>query len=188
MTASPETRPNLAAATLGGGCFWCLEAVYVRLRGVSAVTSGYMGGHQAHPSYRQVCEETTGHAEVVRITFDPGQVSYAQILEVFFAIHDPTTPGRQGNDVGSQYRSVIFFHDPEQEAVARETLARLNAAGVFDAPIVTEVSPAGPFWPAEDYHRAYYEQHPSQPYCMFVVSPKVAKFRQRFAALLKPEA
>jgi len=174
-------------ATLAGGCFWCLEAVFQRMRGIIQVTPGYMGGHQANPTYQQVCDETTGHAEVVQLRFDPTLVGYAQILAVFFAIHDPTTPNRQGNDVGSQYRSAVFCHDAEQEAVARRVLAELERAAAFPAPVVTEILPAGAFWPAEDYHRDYFDLHPRQPYCMYVVGPKVDKFRQRFADLMKPE-
>lgn len=172
-------------ATLAGGCFWCLEAVFNRLQGVSEVISGYTGGHQDQPTYQQVCDGTTGHAEVARVEYDPARISYDQLLEVFFAIHDPTTPNRQGNDVGSQYRSAIYFHDAAQEDAARAMVARLTEDEVFSAPIVTEIVPAGEFWPAEDYHRAYYDLHPNQPYCMFVVEPKVGKLRQKFAQLLK---
>lgn len=167
------------SATLGGGCFWCLEAVYQELRGVQHVESGYSGGKLPNPSYEQVCEGNTGHAEVVRITFDPEQVSYRELLEIFFTIHDPTTLNRQGNDVGTQYRSVIFTHDARQEETARHVIAEM--ANVWDAPIVTELSPLGPYYPAESYHQNYYKQHPLQGYCAFVVAPKVAKFRKRFA-------
>jgi peptide-methionine (S)-S-oxide reductase len=170
-------------AILGGGCFWCLEAVYLEVRGVTRVESGYMGGQQPDPSYEQVCAGTTGHAEVVRVEFDPQQISYRDILEVFFTIHDPTTLNRQGNDVGTQYRSAIFFTSPEQESVARHVIAEM--AGVWDAPIVTELTPAEAWYKAEDYHQNYFSQHPLQGYCAFVVAPKVAKFRKTFANRLK---
>src|SRR6476661_7269767 len=170
-------------ATLGGGCFWCLEAVYQELKGVQHVESGYTGGHVPNPTYGQVCEGTTGHAEVVRITFDPAVVSYREILEIFFTIHDPTTPNRQGNDVGTQYRSVIFTTTPEQDATARKVMAEM--AAVWDAPIVTQVLPAETWHKAEDYHQNYFAQHPLQGYCAFVVAPKVAKFRKTFAERLK---
>lgn len=166
-------------ATLGGGCFWCLEAVYQELKGVQQVESGYAGGHVPSPTYEQVCEGTTGHAEVVRVSFDPGVVSYREILEIFFTIHDPTTPNRQGNDVGTQYRSVIFYHSPEQQETARQVIAAM--ANVWDAPIVTELNPAQEYYKAEDYHQNYFRQHPLQGYCAFVVAPKVAKFRKVFA-------
>lgn len=166
-------------ATLGGGCFWCLEAVYQELKGVQHVESGYAGGHLPDPTYEQVCEGTTGHAEVVRVTFDPGMVSYREILEIFFTIHDPTTPNRQGNDVGTQYRSVIFYHTPEQQEIAKQVIAAM--ANVWDAPIVTELKPAQDYYKAEDYHQNYFRQHPLQGYCAFVVAPKVAKFRKVFA-------
>lgn len=169
---------QIERATLGGGCFWCLEAVYQEIKGVSRVESGYMGGTVDDPSYEAVCSGTTGHAEVVEIDFDPQAIRYRDILEVFFAIHDPTTPNRQGNDVGTQYRSVIFYHGSEQEQVAREAIAALS--GHFTAPIVTEVLPAERFWKAEDYHQNYFRNHPYQGYCLFVVSPKVNKFRHAF--------
>jgi peptide-methionine (S)-S-oxide reductase len=170
-------------AILGGGCFWCLEAVYLEVRGVKRVESGYMGGHTANPSYEQVCAGTSGHAEVVRLEFDPGVVTYRDILEIFFTIHDPTTVDRQGNDVGPQYRSVIFFTSPEQEATARKVMAEM--AGVWDAPIVTQLQPAQTWYKAEDYHQDYFNQHPLQGYCAFVVAPKVAKFRKVFTYRLK---
>ena len=172
-------------ATLAGGCFWCLEAVFDDLRGVESVESGYMGGDVANPTYRQVCAGTTGHAEVVQVTFDPRVVSFRELLEVFFTIHDPTTPNRQGADVGTQYRSAIFYHSPEQKETAEQTIAELNAEQVWDAPIVTEVAPAGDFYVAEDYHQEYFAQNPAQPYCRAVVAPKVAKFRQKFLGKLK---
>ncbi len=180
-------NPAFQTATLAGGCFWCLEAVYARMRGVRRVTPGYMGGHTEHPTYEAVCSGATGHAEVVQIEFDPSVVSYRQLLEVFFAIHDPTQFNRQGNDVGTQYRSAIFWHSEAQRQEAQEMVERLTREGVYPAPIVTQLTPAGPFWPAEDYHRDYFARHPNQPYCLFVVAPKVAKFQARFPALLRPE-
>jgi len=170
-------------AILGGGCFWCLEAVYLEARGVTRVESGYMGGNTAGPTYEQVCAGTTGHAEVVRLEFDPSVISYRDILEIFFTIHDPTTLNRQGNDVGTQYRSVIFTTSPEQDATARKVMAEM--AAVWDAPIVTQVLPAETWYKAEDYHQNYFAQHPLQGYCAFVVAPKVAKFRKTFAERLK---
>jgi peptide-methionine (S)-S-oxide reductase len=175
-------------ATLAGGCFWCLEAVYARMQGVASVTPGYMGGHVEHPTYEAVCSGQTGHAEVVRIEFDPAAVGYRDLLEVFFAIHDPTQLNRQGNDIGTQYRSAIFWHDETQKAEAERMIEALTAARGYPTPIVTEVTRAGTFWPAEDYHRDYFERHPNQPYCLFVVAPKVAKFTSRFPALLKPDS
>jgi peptide-methionine (S)-S-oxide reductase len=172
-------------ATLGGGCFWCLEAVFENLRGVERVVSGYAGGHAANPSYQQVCTGATGHAEVVQITFDPSVISYREVLEVFFGIHDPTTLNRQGADVGTQYRSAIFYHSPEQRRVAEQTLAELNASGVWDRPLVTDVVALEEFYPAEGYHQGYFRNNPGQGYCQAVVSPKVAKFRKHFAAKLK---
>lgn len=166
-------------ATLGGGCFWCTEAVFQQLKGVQTVESGYTGGEIAHPTYEQICEGTTGHAEVVRLTFDPAVITFREILEVFFTIHDPTTLNRQGNDVGTQYRSVIYYHSPEQEDVAKHVIAEM--ANVWDAPIVTELSPIGTYYKAEDYHQNFFRQNPMQGYCAFVVAPKVSKFRQTFA-------
>lgn len=176
-----------ATATLAGGCFWCLEAVYLEVRGVLSVTSGYMGGTLDDPSYEDVCNGHTGHAEVTQLVYDPTRITYGELLGIFFGIHDPTTVDRQGNDVGPQYRSVIFFHTPEQEAEARAFIEKLTADKVFDAPIVTAVEPAADFWPAEDYHRNYFAAHPWQPYCAMVVSPKVAKFRKQFTPLLKKD-
>jgi len=172
-------------ATLAGGCFWCLEAVYDELKGVQSVESGYMGGSLVNPTYEAVCGGDTGHAEVVRITFDPKAVSYREILEVFFVIHDPTTLNRQGNDVGTQYRSAIFYHSPEQKAAAEEVIAGVTAKKIFDDRIVTEVTPASTFYAAEDYHQEYFRRNPYQPYCSFVVRPKVAKFRKQFLEKLK---
>jgi peptide-methionine (S)-S-oxide reductase len=175
-----ETSAGKEIATLGGGCFWCLEAVYDELRGVESVESGYMGGLTENPSYEEVCSGDTGHAEVVQVTFDPKVVSFKEILEVFFVIHDPTTPNRQGNDVGTQYRSVVFYHSPEQKAAAEQVIASLGKAGIYDDRIVTEVVAASKFYVAENYHQEYFRNNPSQPYCAFVVRPKVAKFRKHF--------
>ena len=172
-------------ATFGGGCFWCTEAVFEQLRGVTSVVSGYAGGHVPNPSYEQVCGKGTGHAEVVQITFDPAAISYRTLLEVFFATHDPTTPNRQGNDSGPQYRSAIFFHTDEQKAVATELIAELTRDKVFPAPIVTEVTAFTNFYPAEDYHQGYFRDNPGQPYCAFVVAPKAAKTRAKHVSLLK---
>ena len=178
---SEETATEVAI--LGGGCFWCLEAVYLEARGVTRVESGYMGGQVEKPTYEQVCSGSTGHAEVVRVEFDPSVISYRDILEIFFTIHDPTTPDRQGNDVGTQYRSVIFFTSPEQEATAHKVMAEMSC--VWDAPIVTQLLPQETWYKAEDYHQNYFAQHPLQGYCAFVVAPKVAKFRKTFAERLK---
>ena len=172
-------------ATLGGGCFWCLEAVFEQVVGVESVVSGYSGGHLDSPSYAAVCNGASGHAEVVRIVFHPQQCSFRQILEVFFAIHDPTTPNRQGNDVGTQYRSVIFCHTDEQQREARAVIAELDSERLWSAPIVTEVLPAPRFFAAEPYHQQYFRRNPDQGYCQVVVSPKLAKFRKRFSARLK---
>jgi peptide-methionine (S)-S-oxide reductase len=172
-------------ATLGGGCFWCLEAVYDDLQGVSAVESGYTGGRIVNPTYQQVCDGNTGHAEVVRVSFDPQVISFREILEVFFVIHDPTTLNRQGNDAGTQYRSAIFFHSPAQQAVAQQLISELTAEKVFRDPIVTEVVAAPVFYVAEDYHQEYFAHNSQQQYCQYVVAPKLAKFRQKFAARVK---
>ena len=177
---------RMETATLGGGCFWCLEAVYTRMRGIQSVAPGYMGGTTANPTYEQVCGGRTGHAEVAQLRFDPAAVSYRDILEVFFATHDPTTLNRQGNDVGTQYRSVIFTHSEEQRRTAEQIIRDLH--GEFRDPIVTEVRPVAEFYPAEDYHRRYFENNPSQPYCVYVITPKVNKFRQKFASRLKAGA
>jgi peptide-methionine (S)-S-oxide reductase len=172
-------------ALLGGGCFWCLEAVYNELRGVERVISGYAGGSQPNPTYEQVCSGRTGHAEVVQVAFDPAVLSYREILEVFFTIHDPTTLNRQGADAGTQYRSIILYESPEQEAVARAVIDEVNASGVWHAPIVTQVEPLDRFYPAEAYHQNYFEQNPYQPYCQIIIAPKVAKVRERYLARLK---
>jgi peptide-methionine (S)-S-oxide reductase len=180
--------PGKEQATLGGGCFWCLEAVFEQLRGVDKVESGYAGGHDPAPTYRQVCSGDTGHAEVVQVTFDPAVISYRDVLEIFFAFHDPTTLNRQGADVGTQYRSAIFYHTPQQQQTAEQRIAELGAARVWDRPIVTEVVPFEAFHKAEEYHQGYYRQDPRQPYCQAVISPKMAKLRQHFAAKLKAGA
>jgi len=174
---------KLEVATLGGGCFWCLEAVFLRMKGVAQVESGYCGGANPHPSYREVCTGDSGHVEVVRVSFDPALLSYRTLLEVFFAIHDPTTLDRQGNDVGSQYRSAIFTHSPEQEATARSLIGELGQKG--GAPIVTQMTPAPPFYRAEGYHQDYFARNSVQPYCQYVVAPKVEKLTRRFGDLVK---
>ena len=172
-------------ATLGGGCFWCLEAVYKDLKGVERVVSGYAGGQALNPTYEQVCGGRTGHAEVVQITFDPAAVSYRDLLDVFFTIHDPTTPDQQGADIGPQYRSIILYHSPEQKADAERAIAEQAEKGVWDAPIVTEVVPLATFYPGEEYHQDYYERNPRQRYCQIVIAPKVAKFRKQYLERLK---
>ncbi|HET9587704.1 MAG TPA: peptide-methionine (S)-S-oxide reductase MsrA [Anaerolineales bacterium] len=178
---------NLQTATLAGGCFWCLEAVYDEIKGVHSVESGYAGGHVDNPTYREVCNGTTGHAEVVQVRFDPEVVSYRDLLNVFFAIHDPTTLNRQGADVGTQYRSAIFYHDEEQKQIAEELVKDLNAQNIWDRPIVTEVTKFDKFYIAEDYHQEYFARNPYQPYCMAVVAPKVSKFRKHFLDMLKKQ-
>jgi peptide-methionine (S)-S-oxide reductase len=177
--------PKEETATLGGGCFWCLEAVYRQMEGVFSVESGYMGGSAPNPTYRDVCTGETGHVEVVQVRFDPEVTPYGEILHAFFAIHDPTTRDRQGNDVGTQYRSAIFTHSEEQREVAERTIRELDGSGTWDKPIVTEVRPAAAFYRAEDYHQDYFASHAEQPYCAFVIAPKVVKFRQKFAAKLR---
>lgn len=176
---------KLEVATLGGGCFWCMEAVFDDLEGVEDVVSGYSGGHKENPTYQEVCTGTTGHAEVVQIKFDPDVISYADILRVFFSVHDPTTLNRQGNDIGTQYRSVIFYHSEEQKRDAEKIISEITEARIYDNPIVTEVTAFKNFYPAEDYHQEYFAKNPYQPYCMAVVAPKVAKFRKQFAERLK---
>jgi peptide-methionine (S)-S-oxide reductase len=176
-------RPDVT--TLGGGCFWCLEAVYEELRGVEKVESGYSGGTVPEPTYRQVCTGRTGHAEVVQVTFDPEVISFREILEVFFTIHDPTTLNRQGADVGPQYRSTIFYHDEDQRRVAEELIAELEERRLWEDPIVTEVTPFEVFYRAEDYHQGYFRNNAGQPYCQVVIAPKVAKFRKEYLAKLK---
>jgi peptide-methionine (S)-S-oxide reductase len=172
-------------ATLGGGCFWCLDGIFRDLKGVETVESGYAGGKTMNPSYREVCSGTTGHAEVVQITFDPGVISFRDLLGVFFTIHDPTTLDRQGADVGTQYRSVILYHSEEQRRAAEETIADVSSKNVWDAPIVTQVVPFTTFYPAELYHQNYFAQNPNQPYCQIVIAPKVAKFRTNYLDRLK---
>ena len=184
-TKSSPKDANREVATLAGGCFWCLEAVFEQLIGVEKVQSGYAGGHVANPSYEQVCSGRTGHAEVVQVTFDPQGVAFKEILEVFFTMHDPTTLNRQGADVGTQYRSAVFYHTPQQKDVAEGVIRELTAAGIWDAPIVTEVTPLTEFYKAENYHQEYYRRNARQPYCQVVIAPKVAKFRQKYLARLK---
>jgi peptide-methionine (S)-S-oxide reductase len=176
---------GMETAILAGGCFWCIEAVFQDLQGVGEVQSGYAGGSVPNPTYEEVCSGTTGHAEVVRIEFDPEVITFPEILEVFFAVHDPTTLNRQGADVGTQYRSAIFFHDEKQEAEAWEAIRAVEAEGVWDGKVVTEVTPVGSFFPAESYHDSYFSRNPQQPYCQAVINPKIAKFRSRFAHKLK---
>jgi peptide-methionine (S)-S-oxide reductase len=180
-----ESSDNLETATLAAGCFWCVEAVFDDLNGVEDVVSGYSGGHTENPTYREVCDGTTGHAEVAQIKFDPNIISFKDVLRVFFSVHDPTTMNRQGNDVGTQYRSAIFYHDDKQKQDAEEVIKEISDEGIYDAPIVTEVTPFEKFWPAENYHQEYFLNNPSQPYCTAVVAPKVRKFRAKFADRLK---
>ena len=177
---------NAELATLAGGCFWCLEAVFQQVHGVAQVVSGYSGGHVAHPSYQQVCSETTGHAEAVQVIFDSQVIAYREILDIFFAIHDPTTLNRQGYDVGASYRSVIFYRTPEQQITASEAIVELDEAQIWSSPIVTEVTPLSTFYPAEDYHQQFYLNNKYQPYCQTVISPKLAKFRKEYLGKLKP--
>jgi peptide-methionine (S)-S-oxide reductase len=172
-------------ATLGGGCFWCIEAVYQELQGVLSVESGYMGGRVENPTYEQVCSGASGHVEVTQLVFDPAVVSFRDILNVFFTIHDPTSLDRQGNDVGSQNRSAIFYHGEEQKRVAEDAIREIDAERIWSKPIVTEVRPAETFYPAEDYHRQYFRNHPNQPYCAYIVAPKVKKFREKFGARMR---
>jgi len=176
---------ELQTITLAGGCFWCTEAVYVKVRGVTDVESGYSNGHTKNPSYEQVCGGDTGHAEVVKLTYDPSQISVREILEIFFVVHDATTLNRQGNDTGTQYRSGIYYSTPEQKQVAEDMIRQMSQDKLFDAPIVTEVLPLANYWPAEDYHQDFYEKHPNQGYCVAVAGPKVAKFRKTFADRVK---
>ena len=177
--------PTLQLATLGGGCFWCLEAVFEQLRGVHQVVSGYSGGDVANATYEKVCSGKTGHAEVIQVTFDPAEISFADLLDVFFATHDPTTLNRQGADAGTQYRSVIVCHDDDQRRIAASKIEELNAAKIWNAPIVTRIEPLDAFYSAEDYHQGYFRSHPAQGYCQAVISPKVGKFRQKFAQRLR---
>lgn len=180
-----ESMENLEVATLGAGCFWCIEAVFQELKGVKAVESGYTGGSVKNPTYKEVCTGTTGHAEVAQITYDPAVISFKEILEVFWQTHDPTTLNRQGNDVGTQYRSAVFYHNDEQKRIAQYYKKELDASGAFDQPIVTEITPLGKYYKAEDYHQNYFKYNSDQPYCAFVISPKMEKFRKAFKDKLK---
>jgi peptide-methionine (S)-S-oxide reductase len=179
---------KLEKATLGGGCFWCVEAVFQNLKGVHKVVSGYAGGDVPRPSYKEVCTGRTGHAEVVQITYDPAEISYAELLDVFWRTHDPTTLNRQGADVGTQYRSIILYHDEEQKAVAERSKRETGASGLWPNPIVAEIQPLEEFYPAEDYHQDYYRTNPNQPYCQVVINPKLQKFRKEFSQRLKEPA
>ena len=179
-----QNTQGFEVAVVGGGCFWCTEAVFQRLQGVESVRPGYAGGPGANPTYEAVCSGRSGHVEVIEVVFDPTRISYAQLLQVFFATHDPTTPDRQGNDVGPQYQSAIFCQSEAQRQIAQDTIAALDREGVFDAPIVTRLYPAEHFWPAEGYHHDYFNQHPGQGYCQFVIAPKVSKLRRAFEHLL----
>jgi peptide-methionine (S)-S-oxide reductase len=184
----PTSSQSTQTALLGGGCFWCLEAIFNDLQGVQQVVSGYAGGHIPNPSYKMVCTGATGHAEVVQIRFDPNVISYRDLLRVFFSTHDPTTLNRQGADIGTQYRSAIFWADAEQQRIAKEVIAEIEATGIWPNPIVTELAPAGAFYPAEDYHQEYYRNNSSQPYCQFVIAPKLAKFRKEHLNRLRKPA
>ena len=175
----------METATLAAGCFWCVEAVFDDLKGAEDVVSGYSGGHTENPTYKEVCSETTGHAEVVQIRFDPAELSFADLLRVFFSVHDPTQLNRQGNDIGTSYRSAIFYHSEEQKQTALEVIDEVNNEGIYDKPIVTEVTAFDKSWPAEDYQQEYFANNPNQPYCAAVVAPKVAKFRQKYVSRLK---
>lgn len=184
-TSIPQPINSTETTTLGGGCFWCLEAVFLELKGIMKVESGYAGGFIPNPSYKLVCTGLTGHAEVVQVTFDPKVITYKELLQVFFTIHDPTMLNRQGHDVGTQYRSVIFYHTPSQKKIAEQVIQELEAARIWPNPIVTEVKPLKAFYKAEEYHQNYYAQNPDQPYCQIVIAPKLAKFRQQFFERLK---
>jgi peptide-methionine (S)-S-oxide reductase len=180
-----HNQPELETATLGGGCFWCLEPVYASLEGVEDAVVGYAGGTVPNPSYQLVCTGTSGHAEVVQVVFDPQVISYREILEVFFSVHDPTTLNRQGADVGTQYRSVIFYHSPQQKQIAEDIIRELDQSGTWDNPIVTEIAPFEQFYRAEEYHQEYFEKNPYQGYCQVVIAPKVSKFRKKYLSRLK---
>ncbi len=184
----PETKRSSEVITLAGGCFWCLQPVFQELRGVEKVEVGYSGGRLANPSYEAVCTDTTGHAEALQVTFDPSVIPLADILRIFFSVHDPTTMNRQGGDVGTQYRSAIFYNSPEQEKTARQVMAEIFKAGIWGRPIVTEVTPLQPFYRAEEYHQDYFRKNPTAGYCRVVIAPKVSKFRKQFAARLKASA
>jgi len=181
-----EQNAQYEIATFAGGCFWCLEAPFGSLQGVKEVVSGYMGGHTLNPDYKQVCTGETGHAEVIRIHFDPSEISYRNLLEIFFALHDPTTRNRQGNDIGTQYRSAVFYHSDNQRKIAQEVISELTSQGVWSSPVTTEVVPAETFYPAEEYHQHYFERNPQQPYCQAVIGPKMAKLRSIYREKLKP--
>lgn len=185
LAGRAKAGAKMETATLGAGCFWCVEAVFLNLKGVKSVVSGYTGGSVQNPTYEQVCTGLTGHAEAAQVTFDPAQVSFAEVLEVFWKTHDPTTLNRQGNDVGPQYRSAVFYHDAEQKKIAEQYKGQLEASGVFDAPIVTEIAPLSIFYRAENYHQNYYNQNGNQPYCRFIIAPKLEKFRKEFKDKLK---
>jgi peptide-methionine (S)-S-oxide reductase len=176
---------SLSTATFGGGCFWCIEAIFEQLRGVDSVVSGYAGGEMPNPTYDQVCSGSTGHAEVIQVTFDPSEVTFRELLEIFFTLHDPTTKNRQGGDIGTQYRSIVLYHDDEQRQITEDVIHEFEDAKVWDNPIVTQIEPLETFYPAEDYHQAYYRNHAGQPYCQVVIAPKVAKLRQKYLARLK---
>nr|WP_208409633.1 peptide-methionine (S)-S-oxide reductase MsrA [Thermonema lapsum] len=184
MSQTQQTK-NLEIATFGGGCFWCIEAVFQRLKGVEKVVSGYAGGHKENPTYKEVCSGTTGHAEVCQIYYDPQQITYQELLEVFFTAHDPTTLNRQGADVGTQYRSIILYHNEQQKSIAAHFIQKLEESKIFNSPIVTELKPFTTFYPAEDYHQNYYNNNPTQPYCTFVVKPKVEKIKKLFSEKIK---
>jgi peptide-methionine (S)-S-oxide reductase len=186
MSMSSDKAEGLETATLGGGCFWCTEAVFLELKGVEKVESGYAGGTVPNPTYEQVCDGDTGHAEVIRVTFDPNVISYRQLLEIFFTIHDPTTLNRQGADVGDQYRSVVLYHDEKQKKIAEEVVQEIDASKIWDKPLVTQLVPLKEFYPAEEYHRQYFARNPRQGYCTIVIAPKVLKFRKKYASMLKP--
>lgn len=185
MNAGGNAESKSEQATLGGGCFWCLEPVFQELRGVRSVSVGYAGGTVPNPSYRQVCTGSTGHAEVARIEFDPDEISFADLLRVFFSVHDPTTLNRQGPDVGSQYRSIILSHDDGQKETAKKVMQEISQSGLWDAPLVTQVEPLDVYYPAEDYHQEYFENNPYQPYCRAIIAPKIAKFRKKYQDKLK---
>ncbi len=185
LTVEGSDKTSLEKATLGGGCFWCTEAVFSEVKGVTSVTPGYSGGHVRNPTYEQVCTDTTGHAEVVQVEFDPRVVTFGELLHIFFTIHDPTTPNRQGADVGTQYRSVIFYHTEQQRKTAAEVMEEITKSGIWGKKLVTQLEPLKEFYPAEEYHRNYFERNPSQPYCRMVIEPKVAKFRKHYLQMLK---
>lgn len=185
LTVEGSDQTSLEKATLGGGCFWCTEAIFSEVKGVTSVTPGYSGGHVRNPTYEQVCTDTTGHAEVVQVEFDPRMVTFGELLRIFFTIHDPTTPNRQGADVGTQYRSVIFYHTEQQQKTAAEVMEEITKSGIWGKKLVTQLEPFKEFYPAEEYHKNYFERNPSQPYCRMVIEPKVAKFRKHYLQMLR---